>query len=196
MSDSAPPVCCKRVRLPTGTFSKMKPLQPAVYNPADRQRQIDDICRSFQHNAQQTRKLCGLGDDATREDCVRAMLAVLDDETKRAEVWKNDQYQVSVRRFPNQREGGPDLVHLSIKRLDKAACRDWRDFQAIKNQLVGPECEGVELYPAESRVVDTANQYHVWVIDDATYRFPFGYAVGVKMDPTPGTSSRQRAFEG
>jgi hypothetical protein len=35
---------------------------------------------------------------------------------------------------------------------------DWRDLQRIKNQLVGPECEAVELYPAESRKVDTANQ--------------------------------------
>lgn len=172
----------------------MKPLQRAVYNPAGRERQIQDLCLSFQQNAVQTRKLCGLGDNATREDCVQAMLAVLDDELHHAEVWKNDQYQVAVRRFDNTKEDGPALVHLSIKRLDKAPCRDWRDFQQIKNQLVGPECEGVELYPAESRVVDTANQYHIWVIDSPAFRFPFGYTVGAKIEPTPGTSSKQRAF--
>jgi hypothetical protein len=33
----------------------------------------------------------------------------------------------------------------------------------------------VELFPAESRLVDTANQYHLWVMADAEYRFPFGY---------------------
>lgn len=91
------------------------------------------------------------------------------------EVWLNDTYQVNVRRMKAADEGAPDMVHLSIKRRDKAPVTDWRDKQAIKNQLVGPECEGVELYPAESRMVDTANQYHLWCIADPTFRFPFGW---------------------
>ena len=45
----------------------------------------------------------------------------------------------------------------------------------LKDEFVGPETEGVELLPARSREVDTENQYHVWIVDDATFRFPFGF---------------------
>jgi hypothetical protein len=86
------------------------------------------------------------------------------------EVWMNETYQVNVRRG----DVG-DLVHLSIKRRDKQPVTDWRDKQAMKNQLVGPECEGIELYPAESRLVDGANQYHLWCSSDPAFRFPVGW---------------------
>ena len=83
-------------------------------------------------------------------------------------VYVNDVYRVRVRNMP-------PFVQLLVSRHDGQARPNWRDFQRIKNELVGPECEGVELFPAESRLVDTANQYHIWVIPDASYRFPFGY---------------------
>lgn len=85
------------------------------------------------------------------------------------EVWINDLYQIEVRRYVGH-------VVLNIRRRDGAAAlRDWRHFQQIKNELVGPECEGVELYPAESRKVDTSNKYHLFVVTDPTFRFPFGW---------------------
>lgn len=105
----------------------------------------------------------------------------------------NDVYQVSVRQLEATEHMGP-MVHLSIRRLDREPVHDWRDFQEIKNQLVGPECEGVELYPAESRLMDTANQYHLWVFKDPTYRIPFGYACNrtvAEPDRVPSTA-RQR----
>jgi hypothetical protein len=65
--------------------------------------------------------------------------------------------------------------HLNIRRRDgKPIFRDWRHFQWIKNELVGEECEGLELYPAESRLNDTSNKYHLFVFADPTYRIPFG----------------------
>lgn len=96
---------------------------------------------------------------------VRATLADVD---RNDQLWINDRYQVAVREM-----GG--VVQLSIRRLDRQPVRDWRDCQRIKNQLVGPECEAVELYPAEIRKVDTANQYFLWAVADPTYRFPFGF---------------------
>ena len=30
------------------------------------------------------------------------------------------------------------------------------------NDIMGDEYEGVELFPAESRMLNTANQYHLW----------------------------------
>ncbi|MEI9893701.1 MAG: hypothetical protein WDN28_07320 [Chthoniobacter sp.] len=83
-------------------------------------------------------------------------------------TFANDIYRVKVRRFP-------PIVHLDLSRHDGQPVTSWRDLQQIKNQLVGPECEGVELFPAESRLVDTAHQYHLWVVEDAKFRFPFGY---------------------
>lgn len=86
------------------------------------------------------------------------------------------------------------MVHLSIKRRDKQPCRDWRDFQRIKNELVGPEAEGVEIYPAESRLVDLAAQFHLWVF--TTGKLPFGFDEGrLVSDADTGDGAVQRPFE-
>lgn len=89
-----------------------------------------------------------------------------------AEQWINDKYSVAIWR--DDTKWGP-MAHLSIKRLDREPIHDWRELQEIKNLLVGPEHEGVELYPAESRLVDTANQYHLFVLLEAPKFFPFGF---------------------
>lgn len=95
-------------------------------------------------------------------------------------VYLNSRYQVGVRRFPwpalvEQKTGKPVfMAHLSIKRFDKKVLHDWRDLQRIKNELIGEDAEAVELYPSESRLVDTSNEYHLWCIPP-TYRFPLGF---------------------
>jgi len=89
------------------------------------------------------------------------------------DTFLNDVYQVTRREMDVPGIG--KMWHLSIKRIDREVIKDWRDFQAIKNQLCGPECEGAELYPAERRLVDTANQYHIFVIQDPRKVFPFGF---------------------
>lgn len=94
-------------------------------------------------------------------------------ETEGETTWKNDRYTVTRREAAST---NPDItkpaVYLSIKRNDRKAARDWRDFQRIKNQLAGPEYEGAELYPAESRLMDEANQYHLFCFP---FQLPFGY---------------------
>jgi hypothetical protein len=78
-------------------------------------------------------------------------------------IWKNDEYQVNVDQDPDHGFGrGVAIWHLSIKRLDKEPVHDWRDLQAIKNAICGEAAEALELYPSEGRIVDTANQYHLW----------------------------------
>jgi hypothetical protein len=74
----------------------------------------------------------------------------------------NNRYHVFVRRLANPVEGGPDIIHLSIRDNERSARHDWRDFQRIKNEIVGPEIEMVEVYPRESHLVDNANQFHLW----------------------------------
>lgn len=80
-------------------------------------------------------------------------------------VYLNDKYQVNVT-LTDKQAGFSGVVHLSIKRRDKEAIHDWRDLQLIKNMVVGKEREAVEIYPAESRLVDTCNQYHLWVLPE------------------------------
>jgi hypothetical protein len=104
-------------------------------------------------------------------------------------VFINDLYQVNIRDY---REAG--IIHLSVKLRTKQPIHDWRHLQQIKNELVGPEHEAVEIYPAESRLVDTANQYHLWVFADPSFRIPFGFASGRAVTETPGGNAVQRPF--
>lgn len=91
------------------------------------------------------------------------------------EVYINNLYQVSVLRNLKFTEGWPVMTRLSIKRRDRKAIHDWRDLQRIKNELIGPNYEALELYPSEGRLVDTANQYWIWVFDNPEIRVPFGF---------------------
>lgn len=79
------------------------------------------------------------------------------------EQWTNDTYFVTLRRRPDRVFGTEEgMIQLGIAALDGTARHDWREFQAIKNQLAGSECEGFELYPAESRLLDPSNYYTLW----------------------------------
>jgi len=119
-------------------------------------------------------------------------------ECMKDEVFLNDTYQVNVRRDAKNgfTDGKMLMVHLSIKRRDKRAIRDWRHFQQIKNELVGPECEAIELFPAESRLVDGANQYHLWCLAEAGMMFPVGFMERGVYDEgeAPVEGCTQRAF--
>lgn len=113
------------------------------------------------------------------------------------ECYRNSRYLVFVRRhLTDNGEGGTtEMVHLSIKRHDQQVIHDWRDLQQVKNELVGPECEGVELFPAESRIVDTANQYHIWCVNDPNFRWPIGWHEGSNRLGQVGIGEQQRPFE-
>ncbi len=85
------------------------------------------------------------------------------------ELWVNDVYQVAVRYWTHEQVFGTHpgrMIQLGISALDGTAKHDWRDFQAIKNQLAGPECEAFELYPAESRLLDPSNYSSIFAFPD------------------------------
>lgn len=73
-------------------------------------------------------------------------------------AFRNDLYSVFVRHV------GRGALHLSFHRHDRGAVRDWRHFQAIKNEVAGPERTAIEIFPPESQLVDAANEYHLWVL--------------------------------
>lgn len=129
--------------------NKWKPLRRAVAKPASAEL-IAETMRIYEIDA-----------DAAK--------LKLDEYEAANELWRNDLYQVQVRRI------GDHGVHINIRRIDGGPIlRDWRHFQQIKNELLGPECEAVELYPAESRKVDESNKYHLWGFDDGR-RIPVGF---------------------
>ena len=46
----------------------------------------------------------------------------------------------------------------------------WAHLQQIKNEIVGPDREAVMIFPSEDRLVDTANEY--WLYVYPTGEFP------------------------
>lgn len=101
------------------------------------------------------------------------------------EVWVNDIYDCQVRYLEPRGRGG--ALHLSFKRLDRDVVRDWRHLQAMKNEIAGWEREAMELFPAESRLVDGANQTHMWVMA-AGEKLPIGF-----IERTVATDEQMRA---
>jgi hypothetical protein len=88
--------------------------------------------------------------------------AFLEEDHKRYRFFVNNIYQVQVQ--PTGDNG--DFLHINIRRLDGGMVKDWRHFQQIKNEIAGPEREALEIYPAESRKVDTSNKWHLWVLPE------------------------------
>lgn len=64
------------------------------------------------------------------------------------------------------------VTHLWI-RHHAGEMPPWRDLQAIKNQLAGPDRVAVEVFPPEADLVDEANMAHLWVYPDG-FVLPFG----------------------
>lgn len=108
--------------------------------------------------------------------------------------WSNDKYWVTESRIKN---GGPvfynrPIVRLGIQRIDQRTCDDWRDFQAIKNDICGPESEALQLYPAESRLLDPSNYYLLWVLPKG--RIDIGISAGRNVLQPEHSMVPQRAF--
>lgn len=97
--------------------------------------------------------------------------SVIPDHAKPHHIFINSIYQVSVWFELSSFFG--EVAHLSFKTHDKQARHDWREMQRIKNELCGDETEAIEIYPMESRLVDTANQYHLFVFKD--YKLDLGF---------------------
>lgn len=117
----------------------------------------------------------GLGDKPTIQDA-KAQFAALATEI----WWANDRFQASV-------EYEDDWAHISLKRHDRGTNIDWQEKQWLKNDILGADWEAVELFPAESRVINTANQYHLW----ANKTIPLGFPSGYQSDNVQGTKAKQ-----
>ena len=94
-------------------------------------------------------------------------------DTPAGTLYANSRYLVVKRVF--EMEGRAEMVWLSIRNRDGSSLRDWREYQRIKNELVDPEWEGVEVYPAESRLVDTTDTFHLWVFPKPLFTPPLSF---------------------
>jgi hypothetical protein len=153
------------------------------------------LVRATQFKAKHDDKLVKI--TADRLGCsVEEALKVINEDLAQTETWVNEKYQVAARRFDHPNLG--PCMQLNIRRRDgNVIFRDWREFQEIKNQLAGRESEGLEIYPAESRKVDSSNKYHIWCVlnaEDEEKRIPFGWDERDVMDtqPNDGPGTRQR----
>lgn len=61
-------------------------------------------------------------------------------------------------------------VHHAAIRNAESSDIPWAEKQWVKNQVFGPEAQAIEVFPAESKLIDEANMYHLWVLDS----IPFG----------------------
>jgi hypothetical protein len=156
-----------------------------------RENVVQDALKLLHANRANTLNAAGYPLTMTDDEFVERIAALFEKDRSRAKVFRNDTYQVAVYHDPPPAATWPPLVHLSIKRIDRQPIHDWRELQAIKNELVGPEAEAVELYPAQSRAVDTANQYHLWVLGNGA-SWPFGFPKGLVADSIEGTTAQQR----
>lgn len=48
----------------------------------------------------------------------------------------------------------------------------WAEKQRIKNEIFGKEAVAIEVYPKESKLIDSTNMYHLWILHD--FELPFG----------------------
>ena len=148
---------------------------------------------TYEHDASSTEAIIqeAMKLGLSREDAQRQIDVALSADVFLSECGT---YQVAVREEPAH-AFGPDveLVCISIKRVDREAFDDWRHLQEIKNAVLGPECEAIEIYPAESRLVDTANQRWLWGFKSPGMRVPCGFTQRAVKSDSIG-KSRQRPF--
>lgn len=112
----------------------------------------------------------------------------------RAFMYQNPLYTVHLRLLSKDRS---NAMWLSIRHNDRRAVRDWRHFQKIKNELAGSERQAIEIYPKESQLVDEANTYHLWVLDEQD-DIPFGFKGERKVSDSESADAigaKQRPFE-
>lgn len=146
------------------------------------------------------RRSAGLVDEEKSRAAIEALGGRFPDEIWGSNLFSVTVYYATVEGVVQPRS---ELLWLSIHRRDRKAIRDWRHMQAIKNDVAGRDRVAVEIYPAEKDVVDTSNEYHLWVMP-ADFVLPFGLDPGgllmtpedlASMDGLPTNKARQRPWQ-
>ncbi len=83
-------------------------------------------------------------------------------------AWVDGEYAVMSREI--ETDWGY-VEHVCIRNVDNTDI-PWAAKQRIKNELFGHERTAIEVFPAESQLVDAANMYHIWVLPEKM-KLPF-----------------------
>jgi hypothetical protein len=113
-------------------------------------------------------------------------------------VSENRQYKVSLAKGYDFNCQHPIGWLVFTPLTDDAPLHDWRIMQQFKNELCGAQNYAVEIYPAESDLVDCNNNMHLFVWLDG-YKPPFGMRGRKVVDPSLNppyleTATPQRPF--
>lgn len=65
------------------------------------------------------------------------------------------------------------VIHAGMRNTEGTDI-PWAEKQFIKNSLFGKEKVAIEVFPKESRLVDAAMFYHLWIFEDTNFELPFG----------------------
>jgi len=82
-------------------------------------------------------------------------------------AWSNDRYAVQY-----LKRNGFEV--LMVRRHDGGSDYPWRDLQRIKDEVMGPDREAVQVFPKKSEIVDSANMAHIWLIHEDS-RLPYTF---------------------
>jgi hypothetical protein len=117
--------------------------------------------------------------DVTKNQ-LKASLKKNIEHLKKGELWSNEKFMIQVYKGSDADE----MIHidqlkgkctwLSIRTQDRNTNISWAELQDIKNTLCGKECDALQMYPKESRLVDSSNQYHLIVLPE-DIPLPFGW---------------------
>ena len=117
--------------------------------------------------------------DVTKKQ-LKASLKKNIEHLKKCELWSNEKFMIQVYKGSDADE----MIHidqlkgkctwLSIRTQDRNTNISWAELQDIKNTLCGKECDALQMYPKESRLVDSSNQYHLIVLPE-DIPLPFGW---------------------
>jgi hypothetical protein len=122
----------------------------------------------------------------------KAQAKQLVQKLKREKVWSSDTHQVAVQGFlaPAPFGGG---TWLSIKRRDREPITERAVLGQIMRTLL-PGHSGFELVPAPSRLVDSANQFHIWSFPSAQIAELRNTTLGLAQAHSRGISYRELEF--
>ena len=113
-------------------------------------------------------------------------------ERPRERVYVNSRFQVHI--TPRASDEMGRFNHVSFKSIDRTARHDWRDIQRMKNELLGEDVEALEVYPAEDRLHDTCNQFHIYAFEPGR-TIPLGWTGRVVGETPHGEVGSQRPFD-
>lgn len=84
----------------------------------------------------------------------------------RMSVWRSSEYLVQV----FERKNGGQRLTISRTSVEAGMWRDgitWDELQLLKRQCGFGDNWAVEIYPAESDLVNVSNMRHLWILDEA-----------------------------